>query len=270
MTATYQVSTDHLCAEFGLQENEAKQVFTSAVRILTEARTQFWRGQQAPVKLKRRFPKIGASFGPLSATLPNLDEYSGSYDGVVYEEIIQFHTKRCEALESGIESPRADIYCFETIGNGIEGRAIVQIMSERGRDSIPYWVSFQCRDASLLACGADITGVIGDLLQKCTARNLVAVGINCVFLDDTKELIRKVREAVQSYMTSLPDGGWRVDTVAYPNSGETWSNGQFVWPQGVAHSDESWAAVVHSTGARLMGGCCRVGPEKINALHARR
>lgn len=270
MTATYQVSIDQIRASYGLSELKAKNTFLSAVNMLCEVRTQFWSAQQALVRLKRRFPKIGASLGPLSAILPNLNEYNGSYDGVSYEEILRFHQERCKALESDEDSPRADIYCFETIGNAIESHAIVQVMSKRGRDFIPYWISFQCRNGSHIACGADISEVVRNLLRVCTRRNLVAVGVNCVFLDDTRELVAKVGEAVRSHMASLSDGGWRVDAVAYPNSGEIWSGGRFVWPQGLHRGNESWAAVVHSTGARIVGGCCRVGPEKIRALHARR
>lgn len=270
MTATYQVTSDQIRTDFGFSEYEAKQTFVSAVKLLSEARMQFWRAHQASTTLKRRFPKIGASLGPFSATLPNLNEYTGSYDGVAHERILRFHQERCKALEFGEDAPRADIYCFETIGNAIESRAIVQVMSERDRDSMPYWISFQCRDESHIACGTDINEVVADLLRLCTRRNLVAVGVNCVFIDDAKELVRRVSEAVRSHMASLSDDGWRVDTIAYPNSGEIWSGGRYVWPHGIRRGDESWAALVHSTGARLIGGCCRVGPERIRALHARR
>lgn len=55
--------------------------------------------------------------------------------------------------------------------------------------------------------------------------------------------------------------------VAYPNSGEEWNartrgwHGSASGPAGLARG---WLA----DGARLVGGCCRVGPAQIAALAA--
>jgi len=53
--------------------------------------------------------------------------------------------------------------------------------------------------------------------------------------------------------------------VVYPNSGETWDAGRRRWtgPAGFAAEDVAgWVAA----GARLVGGCCRIGPQQIAAI----
>ena len=56
--------------------------------------------------------------------------------------------------------------------------------------------------------------------------------------------------------------------VAYPNSGETYDASRGAW-SGVPASDPSGpAADWRGRGARLIGGCCRVGPEDIRRLRA--
>jgi homocysteine S-methyltransferase len=54
----------------------------------------------------------------------------------------------------------------------------------------------------------------------------------------------------------------------YPNSGEQWDGQSHRW-QGSWEND-SLAALAPawiSAGARLVGGCCRIGPRDIAALH---
>ncbi|XUM05076.1 homocysteine S-methyltransferase family protein [Streptomyces venezuelae ATCC 10712] len=53
--------------------------------------------------------------------------------------------------------------------------------------------------------------------------------------------------------------------VVYPNSGERWDARARGWSGDMAFDPEralAWAGA----GARLVGGCCRVGPETVGAL----
>jgi S-methylmethionine-dependent homocysteine/selenocysteine methylase len=57
--------------------------------------------------------------------------------------------------------------------------------------------------------------------------------------------------------------------VVYPNSGERWNAGDESWLG--APGEESLAALAPgwiAAGARLVGGCCRVGPGQIASLAA--
>ena len=53
--------------------------------------------------------------------------------------------------------------------------------------------------------------------------------------------------------------------VVYPNSGESWDAATRSWA-GTATFGPEHAAVWVAAGARLVGGCCRVGPSAIRQL----
>ena len=57
--------------------------------------------------------------------------------------------------------------------------------------------------------------------------------------------------------------------VAYPNSGETWDAASRSWSEVKAPYELEAAVRWRRLGARLIGGCCRVGPEAIRALRRR-
>jgi homocysteine S-methyltransferase len=63
-------------------------------------------------------------------------------------------------------------------------------------------------------------------------------------------------------VTSLP-------LVAYANSGQVWNDAECAWEGPVTAADDAatlgrWLAA----GARLVGGCCGVGPDGITQLRA--
>jgi homocysteine S-methyltransferase len=53
--------------------------------------------------------------------------------------------------------------------------------------------------------------------------------------------------------------------VAYPNSGESWDASNHRW-QGTNTFDAATVSAWAAAGARLIGGCCRVGPPAIAAV----
>lgn len=107
-------------------------------------------------------------------------------------------------------------------------------------------------------------GVLGDgtpieetapLLADST---LVAVGVNCCTVPDALGTLRILRER-----TDLP-------LLAYPNSGESWDHDTRTWRAGAGSVEQgdlvAAAPELLATGVRLLGGCCRVGPEQIARL----
>ena len=85
---------------------------------------------------------------------------------------------------------------------------------------------------------------------------VVAVGINCTPPQFAPELVRRVCAVV-------PDKA----VMAYPNSGETYHAEDNSWsgtvtPGDCAAAARSWV----EAGARIVGGCCRMGPEHIQAM----
>jgi homocysteine S-methyltransferase len=78
---------------------------------------------------------------------------------------------------------------------------------------------------------------------------IVAVGVNCCAPDDVLAAIE------------IADIGKPI--IVYPNSGERWDGSHWTGP--LRFSPElavEWVAA----GARIVGGCCRVGPAEIAAV----
>ena len=79
---------------------------------------------------------------------------------------------------------------------------------------------------------------------------IIAVGVNCSAPEDVDGAVE-----IAARVTGKP-------VVVYPNSGETWDADARAWTGRstfTAEQVEGWRAA----GARLIGGCCRVGPEAI-------
>jgi homocysteine S-methyltransferase len=90
---------------------------------------------------------------------------------------------------------------------------------------------------------------------------VVAVGVNCTAPEHVTRLLRSMSAA-------LPDG---FPLVVYPNHGRAWDAASGCWlgPEGgldVHGHVQQWLAA----GARLIGGCCGIGPAGIAELSASR
>jgi homocysteine S-methyltransferase len=76
---------------------------------------------------------------------------------------------------------------------------------------------------------------------------IVAVGVNCIDPADAYALVR-----IASESSGKP-------VVVYPNSGERWDASARAWIGPATFQTRDVASWI-SGGARLVGGCCRVGP----------
>jgi homocysteine S-methyltransferase len=84
---------------------------------------------------------------------------------------------------------------------------------------------------------------------------VIATGVNCVRPEVVGEAIRTLR------------AGTSKAIVVYPNSGEQWDGKTRSWHGSWTH--DSLAALAPqwiSAGARIIGGCCRIGPREIAVL----
>ena len=118
----------------------------------------------------------------------------------------------------------------------------------------PAWLSFSCADGATTRSGEPVEAAFG--LAGLTDR-IRAVGLNCTAPEHVTELIERARD-----VTDKP-------IVVYPNSGEAWDaeRRQWVGPTGPA-VDATAARRWVEAGATLIGGCCRVGPDRIAELDA--
>jgi homocysteine S-methyltransferase len=86
---------------------------------------------------------------------------------------------------------------------------------------------------------------------------IIAVGVNCT---EPSALAAAVEVAARA--SGKP-------VIAYPNSGEGWDARTRTWigPSGSgAAFDEAAVQSWLTAGARMVGGCCRVGPNEITAI----
>ncbi len=110
-----------------------------------------------------------------------------------------FHRPRVEALlDAG-----ADLLACETLPSFAEIQALAALLQEYPRARA--WYSFTLRDAEHLSDGTPLREVMAALADN---PQVVAVGINCIALENTPAALAHLHS-----LTALP-------LVVYPNSGE--------------------------------------------------
>ncbi|MER5887059.1 homocysteine S-methyltransferase [Streptomyces sp. NPDC001941] len=229
ITASYQASFDGF-ARRGVGYDEARALFAGSVaaarRAGAAAGREVW---------------VAASVGPYGAVLADGSEYRGRY-GLSVRELERFHRPRVEALaEAG-----PDVLALETVPDADEAEALLRAAEGCG---VPLWLSYTVRDGRTRA-GQDLASALALVAGN---DQVIAAGVNCC---DPADADRAVPLAAE--VTGKP-------VVVYPNSGEGWDAAVGRWT-GAPTLDPARAASWGASGARLIGGCCRVGPESIAAL----
>lgn len=241
-TLTYQATFEGLRAR-GLTDAECEDTLRRGVRLAVEVRDAFW---SDPANRRGRLrPLVAASIGSYGAFLADGSEYTGRYD-LDEDALYAFHRRRWHVLAD----TDADLLACETIPSLIETRAFLRLLEET--PARWAWVSFQCRDEAHLADGTPLA----DGVRLCAgASRLAAVGVNCVPPSQVNALLDiALREA--------PAAG--VPVAIYPNSGEMYDAATKAWGPGAGGSDLAEAAPGwRARGARVLGGCCRTGPDTI-------
>lgn len=182
---------------------------------------------------------VAASVGPYGAVLADGSEYRGRY-GLSVRELERFHRPRIEALAEAAP----DVLALETVPDVDEAEALLRAAEGSG---VPVWLSYTI-DGDRTRAGqplAEAFAVAAGDDQVC------AVGVNCCAPEDVRDAV-----ALAARTTGKP-------VVAYPNSGEGYADGRW---QGDATFAPERAREWRAAGARLIGGCCRVGPGQIAAM----
>jgi homocysteine S-methyltransferase len=182
---------------------------------------------------------VAASIGPYGAALGDGSEYCGRY-GLSVRELAAWHRPRLEVLADA----KPDVLACETVPDVDEAQALAGLLSQFG---LPAWLSYTI-DGAFTRAGqplAEAFAVAAGVSQ------IVAVGVNCCAPVDVLPAVEVDRE-----VTGKP-------VIVYPNSGERWEHGRWAGPK-LFSTDLAlqWGAA----GARIIGGCCRVGPADIVAL----
>lgn len=239
-TASYQASRNGFGA-LGLSADEADGLMLLSVELALRARDEFLADNPAC----RQLPLIAASLGPYGAALHDGSEYSGDYD-IGADELWEFHRERLRLFDNST----ADVLALETIPSLTEAGVLAALLCDT---KTPAWVSFSCRDHRHISDGTPLADVAALFRAHPT---VMALGINCTPPQFITSLIGEIRNV-------LPD----IAILAYPNSGETYNVTDGTWSGTVSPVDCALAAQDWiSAGAKLIGGCCRMGPEHIRAM----
>lgn len=184
---------------------------------------------------------VAASVGPYGAMLADGSEYRGRY-GLPVRELERFHRPRMAALAAA----RPDVLALETVPDMDEAEALLRVAGEFG---LPVWLSYSVAGDRTRA-GQPLAEAFGVAAGN---GQVIAVGVNCCDPADADGAVVTAAE-----VTGKP-------VVVYPNSGERWDAGLRTWA-GDSTFDAGRVRAWQEGGARLVGGCCRVGPARIGEL----
>ncbi len=180
---------------------------------------------------------VAASVGPYGAALAGGQEYTGDYDLGV-ERLRSWHRRRIQVLaEAG-----PDVLALETIPSLAEVEALLSEVAGLG---VPCWLSLTA-DGDRTRRGEPVSQAFA---MAAEVSEVVAVGVNCC-------------TAASADLDVPLAAGVGLPVVVYPNSGEGWDDVRRTWvgePTFTADRVTAWLR----GGARLIGGCCRVGPGQI-------
>ncbi|MGW5847819.1 homocysteine S-methyltransferase [Streptomyces sp. NPDC055254] len=184
---------------------------------------------------------VAASVGPYGAVLADGSEYRGRY-GLSVRQLAAFHRPRIEALlEAG-----PDVLALETVPDPDEAEALLDVLAETGA---PAWLSYTV-EGGRTRSGASLAEAFA---LAAASPQVIATGVNCC---DPAEVLPALEAAAA--VTGKP-------LVAYPNDGSVWDAVTRAWHP-PAHPRPWPTAAWHRAGARLVGGCCRIGPARIAEL----
>ncbi|MCX2868387.1 homocysteine S-methyltransferase [Kluyvera cryocrescens] len=242
ITASYQATPEGFAAR-GLDETQSRALIARSVELARQARDAYRAENPAAKGLL-----IAGSIGPYGAYLADGSEYRGDYQRSA-QAFQDFHRPRIDALlEAG-----ADLLACETLPSFDEIRALAQLLVEY--PVAQAWFSFTLRDSQHLSDGTPLRDVLAFLADY---PQILAVGINCIALENTVDALSYLHS-----QTPLP-------LVVYPNSGEHYDAVTKTWH----HHGEACATLEGylpewlAAGAKLIGGCCRTTPKDIAALKA--
>lgn len=228
-TASYQASFEGFAAR-GFDRGESAGLLRRSVALARAARDDA--GVDGLL--------VAASIGPYGAALADGSEYRGRY-GLSVAALARWHRPRLEVLAAA----GADVLACETVPDLDEALALVELVRAVG---VPAWLSYTI-DADRTRAGQPLAEAFA---VAAGVDEVVALGVNCCAPEDVLPAIAH----------AAPVG---KPVVVYPNSGERWDALRHKWT-GPSRFGADLAAQWIAAGARIVGGCCRVGPGDIAAI----
>ena len=239
ITASYQASFPGFAAA-GIGEGETRALLRRSVELARDAAAEVAREEG-------RATLVAASVGPYGAMLADGSEYRGRYAAGA-GELEAFHRERlAELVAAG-----PDLLAVETIPSLAEAEVLARLLAEH--PDMPAWMSFSCGSAEAISDGTPIEEAVA---TAAGAPNVIAVGVNCTPPEHVTGLLERARA-----VTDLP-------FAVYPNDGRVWDGAarRFAGVAADGFPDSALAAW-RALGARMIGGCCGIGPAAIRSIAA--
>lgn len=228
-TASYQASFEGFAAR-GFDRRETAGLLRRSVALARAARDDA--GLDGLL--------VAASIGPYGAALADGSEYRGRY-GLSVAALARWHRPRLEILAAA----GGDVLACETVPDVDEAQALVDLVRAVG---VPAWLSYTI-DGDRTRAGQPLAEAFA---VAAGVDEIVAIGVNCCAPEDVLPAIAH----------AAPVG---KPVIVYPNSGERWDALRRNWI-GPSRFGTDLAAQWIAAGARIVGGCCRVGPGDIAAI----
>ncbi|TFY82398.1 hypothetical protein EWM64_g1610 [Hericium alpestre] len=228
-------------------------------------------------------------------------EEEAQKEAIAIDALTDFHLQRLRVFANEVEIWSAiDCVAFETVPLRREMEAIKVAMRlldhemayrPQGFDWKPWWISAvfpsgrspqeECPGGGKLGIRQVWTTLLreetGDT-SNAVERSVVpdGIGINCTGLEYLADLLREGEQTVADVLDDRPKP-W---LVVYPNGGETYDKASRTWQQSADPSlrsgswAEAFASIVRESRegdfwpGLIVGGCCKVGPDEIEALVA--
>lgn len=183
-----------------------------------------------------------------------LPPLNGSYRA---DRVRDFDTNRAEYLRLvELQAPHVDLFICETMSSALEAHAAATAALSSGK---PVWVAFTLEDRGPKLRSGE---TLAQAMQALVGLPIQAVLANCC----PPESISQAMDALIA--TGLPTGGYANGFMEIPKMfmpGKTrlvLRSRQDLDPQAYAGFAAQWL----QEGARIIGGCCEVGPRHIARL----
>lgn len=245
ITASYQATYEGF-ARRGVGRERASRLLADSVALARRAGAEVGREIW-----------VAASVGPYGAMLADGGEYRGRY-GLSVRELERFHRPRIETLAAA----GPDVLALETVPDTDEAEALLRVAEGCG---VPVWLSYTVAgdrtragqplaEAFALAAGED---------------DVIAVGVNCCDPSDADHAVALAASATHKPLVVYPNSGekWDATTKGWVGEGQGVGEGRGEGPLPPLFTSDrlrDW----QRAGARLLGGCCRVGPARIADIAA--
>lgn len=184
----------------------------------------------------------------------SISTFSARHDNTLQPPEAQARANYREQAEVLAEAG-VDLIALEMLRDIEQATYAVQAAATTG---LPVWAGFSCKrreDGTVVLW--DEQNTLEEALQKIPLSDVSMICIMHTLIEDAPVALGEV------------GGMWEGSVGAYPHAGRfvmpNWQFTDEISPQDFASEAEGWVAL----GARVVGGCCGIGPEHVRALRER-